>query len=168
MLGLSCSTQDLPSSLQHVGSLVVAYKLLAVVCCIKFPDQGCIQAPALGAWRLSHQTIQLVPIYYTLLLYFLTQCKKNCHISPKVYIYSHVAMNWLSSDNSRFPGENVIGPGWGGCLFLVHIISREKESRTHIIKHLKFVFCQTPWKRAKRQMVNWEENSNMADRKKSY
>ena len=27
---LSCSTLDLPSSLQHVGSLVVAFELLAV------------------------------------------------------------------------------------------------------------------------------------------
>ena len=30
--GLSCGTQDLPSSLQHVGSLVVACKLLVAAC----------------------------------------------------------------------------------------------------------------------------------------
>ena len=43
--GLSCGTQDLQSSLQHVGCLVVTCKLLAVACGIQFSDQGSNPGP---------------------------------------------------------------------------------------------------------------------------
>ena len=36
----TCSTLDVQSSLQHLGSLVAACKLLVVVCGIHFPNQG--------------------------------------------------------------------------------------------------------------------------------
>ena len=39
-LGLGCGTQDFPSSLGRVGSLVSACELLVVSCGILFPDQG--------------------------------------------------------------------------------------------------------------------------------
>ena len=38
--GLSCGTQDLPSSLRCVGSLVVACRPLVVACGIWLPGQG--------------------------------------------------------------------------------------------------------------------------------
>ena len=43
--GLSCSMQNLPSSLQHVGSLAVVCKLLVVACGIQFPGQGSNPGP---------------------------------------------------------------------------------------------------------------------------
>ena len=38
--GLSCSTWNLGSSLQHAGSFTVAYELLVAAHGILFPDQG--------------------------------------------------------------------------------------------------------------------------------
>ena len=43
--GLSCSMQNLPSSLRHVGSFLVACKLLVVACGIQFPAQGSNPGP---------------------------------------------------------------------------------------------------------------------------
>ena len=40
VLGLSCCTRDLPSSLSRAGSLVVACELVVVACGIQCPDQG--------------------------------------------------------------------------------------------------------------------------------
>ena len=57
VLGLSCSMQDLQSSLQHDGSLVEAHKLLVAAGGIQFPDQD----SALGAQSLSQWTTREVP-----------------------------------------------------------------------------------------------------------
>ena len=45
MPGLSHSMQNLPSSLQHVGSLAVVCKRLVVACGIRFPGQGSNPGP---------------------------------------------------------------------------------------------------------------------------
>ena len=53
--GLSCGTQDLRSSLQHLGSLVEVYGLYLA-------DQGLSPGSlALGAWHLGHWTTRKVP-----------------------------------------------------------------------------------------------------------
>ena len=57
VLGLSCGMQDLQSSLQHEGSLVVEYKLLVAAGGTQFPDQD----SALGAQSLSQWTTREVP-----------------------------------------------------------------------------------------------------------
>ena len=51
VLGLSCSTGDLQSSLQHVRSLVAACELLVAACGIQFPNQGSNLSPL--HWELG-------------------------------------------------------------------------------------------------------------------
>ena len=71
--GLSCSMQDLPSSLQHAGSLVEA-------CGIQFPDQGLNSGPLYWEYRvlatgppeksLDYFSFSLNFLYFFLTLFF--------------------------------------------------------------------------------------------------
>ena len=60
-LGLSYSTKDLQSSVMHVGSLMVACRLLVVSCRIEFPDQGSNLEPLHWELGFSHQDLATGP-----------------------------------------------------------------------------------------------------------
>ena len=58
--GLSCSMQDLQTSLQHEGSLTVACEHLIAACGFQLPDQGLNQSTlhwegSMEFWPLDHQ-----------------------------------------------------------------------------------------------------------------
>ena len=86
MLGCSCSTRDLWSLLHHLGSLIVACKLLVMACGIYFLDQG---PAALGAHSLSHWTTREVsslsswflfaPTATTLTQDVIISCRDQCN-----------------------------------------------------------------------------------------
>ena len=60
-LNLSCITQDLRSSLWHMGSLVVACESFVVTCGIYFPGQGWSPDPCIRSMGLSHWITREVP-----------------------------------------------------------------------------------------------------------
>ena len=99
MPGLSCSTQDLQSSLQHVESLVVACKLLVVAWGIQFPNQGSNPGPLHWEHRvLASGPLGKSPSFKAkALALFYFPCP----------LCSLTAMTWLGSGKDR-----VVSPIW--------------------------------------------------------
>ena len=79
VLGLSCGTQDLQSSLQHVGCLVVACKMASCGMwdLVLWPRIK-LRPPALGVQSLSHWTTREVPCVHVNTL--ATGCEELTHL----------------------------------------------------------------------------------------
>ena len=84
---LSCGTQDLQSSLQHMGSFSFDRQVLS--CTWHSRSSSLIKPgpPALGAWSLSHWTTRKVPkVYLFLLSLFLLQCSSFLYGDPLPFL----------------------------------------------------------------------------------
>lgn len=61
LIWLTCSTQDLGSSLQHAGSFTVACQLLVAACRDQFPDRGWNLGPLSGSTESQPPDHQVSP-----------------------------------------------------------------------------------------------------------
>ena len=96
VLGLSCSTQALQSSLQHGGALVAAFKLYYSMWDL-VPWLGIEPWPsAMGVWILSHWTTREVTKQHFFFLYKYVLIIAWDILTSKSIAYLKFQFNWMS------------------------------------------------------------------------